>query len=218
MADKRPAGTKRLDGFVDSAFAFAASILVVGSRSSMRSFDDLILELSRIPAFSISLSILLAFWWAHRSFGLLSTRRDPVCDAISIAIMIVILAYVFPLSFMIETAVNWLSDGRLPGRGLTAEQVRPAYFIFGIGFTILSGLYAALYGRLLMAKSRMALRRALWPATKGRLANWLVGVTAGLGSMLLAYVSSLEQAVWLPSLPYIGFMTFAAFRKMPKFQ
>lgn len=218
MTDHRAAGTKRLDAFVDSAFAFAATILVVGNSTSMRSFDDLIVELSRVPAFGVSLSIILSFWWAHRSFGQLATRRDATYDAISVAIMIVILIYVFPLSFMVETAINWLSDGRLPGRGLTADQIRPAYFIFGIGFAVLSGLYAALYGRLLLTGPRQALRRALWPAIKRRLANWLTGVAAGLGSMLLAYSSSLDHVVWLPSLPYLVFAILALARRIPRFQ
>lgn len=214
MADHRAAGTKRLDSFVDSAFAFAATFLVVGNAASMRSFDDLILGLSRIPAFGISLSIILCFWWAHRSFSLLAIRQDAICEAISIAIMIVILIYVFPMSFMIEAAVHWLSDGRLPGRGLNAKQIRPAYYIFGIGFVLLSGLYVGLYGRLLSAKSRLALRRPFWPAIRRRLVNWLVGMAAGFGSMLLAVASPLEMVIWLPSLPYLAFAGYAVIRKM----
>ncbi len=214
MADPRAVGTKRLDSFVDSAFAFAATILVVGNAVSMRSFDDLIAELSRVPAFGISLGIILSFWWAHRSFSLLAPRRDAICDAISIAIMIVILVYVFPLSFMVEAAVHWLSDGRLPGRGLDAQQIRPVYFIFGTGFALLSGLYAGLYSRLRFARSRVVLRRALWPAVERRLANWLVGMAAGLGSVLLAEVSSIGAVVWLPSLPYLGFALYVAAKEI----
>lgn len=213
MADHRPAGTKRLDSFVDSAFAFAATILVVGNSTSMRGFDDMIVELSRVPAFGVSLCIILSFWWAHRSFSLLAVKEDSVCEAVSIAIMIVILVFVFPLSFMVEAAVHWLSDGRLPGRGLTADQIRPGYFIFGAGFALLSGLYAGLYERLLRAWAKLGLRRSLLPVVKRRRIDWLVGMAAGFGSILLAKVDSIDTVVWLPSFPYFGFAAYVAVRK-----
>ena len=213
VADHRPAGTKRLDSFVDSAFAFAATILVVGKSTSMRGYDEMMVELSRVPAFGISLCIILSFWWAHRSFSLFSFKEDAVCEAVSIAIMIVVLIFVFPLRFMVEAAVHWLSDGQLPGPGLTADQIRPAYVIFGAGFSLLSGLYAGLYARLLRARAQLGLRRSQWLIVARRLIDWLIGMAAGFSSILLEKLNSLDTVVWLPSFPYLGFAMFVMVRK-----
>ena len=141
--DRRSVGEKRLDAFVDAAFAFAVSILIVGIGDGVESYDDLLATFSYVPAFLLSLVVILGFWWAHRQYSEIVARRDKVSAALSMVIMV----FVYPVSFLAQALLHWLSDARLPGQGLHPAQIRSLYQIFGGGFALLSSIYALLYFR-----------------------------------------------------------------------
>ena len=54
----RPAETQRLDAFVDAAFAFAVSLLIIAGGEPLRSFDDLLKALLRIPSFAAGFALM----------------------------------------------------------------------------------------------------------------------------------------------------------------
>ena len=62
-ADGRPgvAESHRLDAFVDAAFAFAVSLLIIAGGEPLRSFDDLLHALMRIPAFLAGFALIVLF-------------------------------------------------------------------------------------------------------------------------------------------------------------
>ncbi len=171
MADRRSAGGKRLDGLIDSAFAFSATLLVVGKSGTMQSYSDLLASFANVPAFGLSMIVIISFWWAHRQYSLLVPRYDAASDAISLLILFVILIFVFPLSFLAEALTHWLSDGQLPGRGLTADETRNAYFVFGTGFCVLSGLYTALFGMALRTTNAARISHVMRPRVRDMVHN-----------------------------------------------
>ena len=73
--------TTRVEGFVDAAFAFAVTLLVISGDHIPRSVDDLILALKSVPTFAASFMLILVFWTGHaqwsRRYGLddATTRR-----------------------------------------------------------------------------------------------------------------------------------------------
>ena len=64
----------RLETFVDAAFAFAVTLLVVSFDAMPSSFAELYDALRRLPAFLAGFAILALFWHGHhrfsRNFGL----------------------------------------------------------------------------------------------------------------------------------------------------
>lgn len=208
MGDLRTVAGKRLDGLVDGAFAFGITILIVGTGDATISYDGLIATFAQVPAFSLSLLIILSFWWAHRQFSLMTLHNDWINDALSIIVMFVILIYVFPVSFLTRALTHWLSDAALPGTGLLAFQIRSVYEIFGGGFALLSGIYAVMYARSAYPDEDDTIGHGPYvparfkPAAKRASYLWAIWAVAAILSILTAVLGGLNWLIWLPLVPY----------------
>ena len=55
----------RIEAFVDAAFAFAVTLLVIASNSVPTSFEEMIQALKGVPAFAASFAQIMMFWSAH---------------------------------------------------------------------------------------------------------------------------------------------------------
>ncbi len=200
--DRRTIGKKRLDAFVDGAFAFSATLLAIGAAPAMESFDDVITRFSHVPAFGLSMLVIMSFWWAHRQLGNLVVHDDVISNAISIFIMFLVMIFVFPLGFLMESFLHWLSDGLLPGRGLNASEMTTIYLLFGAGYGLMSAAYALLYWHVLNSRVSLRVPNLLIPATKLRFKNWLLCIITAIISIILSETAPLESLIWLPMIPY----------------
>jgi uncharacterized membrane protein len=194
--------SQRLDAFVDAAFAFAVSLLIIAGAEPLRSFTDLARALARIPAFACGFALIALFWLAHRNWARLTPLRTGWTTFLSLAVVFAVLVFVFPLRLLAEAATHHISGGALPGGGLMTSlgDLRWTYIIYGLAFAALAGLTA-----LLFAHARRAL--AGGDTTSQRSARqweltWLVGVATGILSALLALTPLLGPAPWLPGVTY----------------
>ncbi len=206
MSDLRTVAAKRLDAFVDGAFAFAVTMLVVGTAGAMDSYDGLMATFAHVPAFALSLTIIVSFWWAHRQFSLIVLRSDKINDALSMLIMFVILIYVFPVSFLMKALMHWLSDAALPGNGLLPFQVRSIYLSFGAGFAILSAAYALMYFRATNVHGKLRVPKMFRPTARRASFWWAACAITALLSMLITYYGDVEGLIWIPLIPYFAFL------------
>ncbi len=99
----------RIETFVDAAFAFALTKLVISIGEILKSPPERF-ELSRaIPAFVFSALIIGAVWLAHakssRTFGL----QDSITMYLSLALVILMLVYVYPIKLMMQATVLYIS-------------------------------------------------------------------------------------------------------------
>lgn len=203
MAGRGPDAT-RLDAFVDAAFAFAVSLLVVAGETLPTTLPELKAALARAPAFAVSFALIALFWLAHRDFGRLAARRDGVTTALSLMIVFVTLIYVVPLRVLSETALGWISGGTLPGRETVSAltELRDIYILYGVGFAVLSGLNALLFGRLLGRGQALGLDEAgRASAREWWFSTWAM-TAAGLLSISLAGLGPLGAFPALPGLAY----------------
>lgn len=201
--DDRSVRAKRLDALVDSAFALAMTLLVIGSAGRPMSVDQLFAELGRVPAFAISLVFLVAFWLEHRNFGSMIAERDRVMDALELLIVFVVVIYVLPLGLLTEAAFHWLSDAALPGRGLLPDQVRGLYTAYGIGFVALSALFAGLHLYAASCRGDFAIDPTVeWNLRRHSL-GWGTAVMVGLVSIAMARWLPAELVVWVPGAIYL---------------
>ena len=202
--DGRTVAAQRLDAFVDAAFAFAVSLLIISGGQPPQSLQELRQALLHTPAFAASFALIALFWNAHRRFGAIAERRDAVTLLLSLAIVFVVLVYVFPLRVLNQSALHWFSGGALPGRELLSsfEDLALLYTLYGVGFAILSALYAVLflYGRRAGARLRIGPTEQVeagdWAWT------WIVCTMAGVLSAALAQAVPMERAPWLPGFAY----------------
>ena len=217
-ADFRPAEGHRLDAFVDAAFAFAVSLLIIAGGQPLESFADLIHALMRIPAFLCGFALIVMFWLAHRTWSSLGPQRDGRATLLSLAIVFSVLVFVFPLRLLIETAAYFVSGGRLPGGGLLTsfDQLGWTYLIYGVGFSILSVLFTLLFRQ---AQATIdpddAVKRQ---GAKEWARTWALAAVTGVLSGLVAVSTALAEAPWLPGVIYwlipIGIMIMGLFDRV----
>jgi uncharacterized membrane protein len=190
---------RRLDQFVDAAFAFAVTLLVISAAAPPQTLDDLSTALFNIPASAGAFVLIVLFWSAHRVFGRLAERRDAMTTLLSLAIVFTVLVYVYPLRLLMQSMFYWLSGGRLPGAELIGSfgDLATLYAIYGWGFAVLSGLYSILFARTMTLAPTV---EAVEDARSWR-DSWIICTASGVISALLALLP-LHHAPWVPPTTY----------------
>lgn len=140
----------RIETFVDAAFAFAFTMLVISIDEILNSPPEL-LALSRdIPAFILSATIIGSVWLAHatwsRTFGL----QDNVTIYLSLGLVMLVLIFVYPIKLMVQATVFYLSRGYLgvnlfQGPGWEDNGVASLFIYFDLGLIALSLIIISLY-------------------------------------------------------------------------
>lgn len=212
---------RRLDAFVDAAFAFAVTLLVAGGGDPPASLDDMRTMLLSAPSYAAAFALTVMFWLSYRDLGRLWPLRDGLSTALSLGLVFVVLLYVFPLRLMMESALHALSGGILPGGDLVegSTDLRFLYAAYGGGGMILSLLFASLYRHHLKqgaAGPRQALSARIW------IQNWLILSGVSLVSVVIALAAPEAVAEWAPGFTYmsvpvlIGVTSFLQARKMSR--
>jgi Endosomal/lysosomal potassium channel TMEM175 len=87
----------RLETFIDAAFAFAITMLVIATQQIPDDIETLLAAFKNVPAFVASIIVLGIFWRGHwlwsRRYGL----EDGVSIFISWAMIVTMLIYIYPL-------------------------------------------------------------------------------------------------------------------------
>jgi hypothetical protein len=65
----RGADTSRFDTFVDAAFAFAVTLLLISVDEVPGSYGEFMRALAHVPAFLACFVLLMLFWWGHHSWS-----------------------------------------------------------------------------------------------------------------------------------------------------
>jgi uncharacterized membrane protein len=188
----------RVDAFVDAAFAFAMTLLVVSADSLPTTLQDLMTAAARIPAFAGGFALMALFWWSHYSFRQLHRRDDGPSLLLSLAIVFVVMIYVYPLRLLTESAVFYISGGVLPGSPLvrSAADMRLLYVVYGLGFIVLAGLYWLLFRHAAGCAESSAIEESARDAAN----RWLVVAAVGMLSLALAVLMPPTRS-WLEGLP-----------------
>ena len=199
-----PRETQRLDAFVDAAFAFAVTLLIIAGAEPLTSFQDLQRALMRIPAFAAGFALIAVFWLGHRRFGQIAPRRDGMSVLLSLAIVFWVLVLVFPMRLLTESGAHWLSARVLPGGDLlrSLEDLRGVYIVYGAGFAILATLYVVLFHHALKRPEAVALAPASVEPARLERRVWLIVAASGVVSALSAALLPLQVVPYLPGFAY----------------
>lgn len=197
--DERAAG--RLDAFVDAAFAFAVTLLLIAG-SPPASLDELLASLGRLPAFLASFALVAMFWLAHRDYSRCAGVRGRGAAMLSLALVFMVLVYVFPLRLLTESALHFLSGGVLPGRGLldSFDDLRVLYVVYGLGFAVLASILALLFRGV---RGEGAATPELEQSAREWTWTYVVIAASGVLSAAVAQWGPLVSAPWLPGATYM---------------
>src|SRR6185503_10039658 len=131
----------RLETFIDAAFAFAISMLVIAAQQIPDNIQTLLAAFKNVPTFVCSIAVLGIFWRGHwlwsRRYGL----EDGVSILISWAMIVTILIFVYPLKAIFGAMWYLLSNGQIGHRfslHTTEEQARWIFAHYAIGLIAIS--------------------------------------------------------------------------------
>ncbi|MEO5566369.1 MAG: TMEM175 family protein [Luteimonas sp.] len=199
----------RIEAFVDAAFAFAVTLLVISFNALPDNAGALIDALKGVPAFAASFSLLAMLWWSHADWSRRYGLDDGRSVVLSLLLVFLVLVYVFPLRIIFSMLFWWISGGWLPS-SVTISSTRDLQVMFtayGVAWTTLGCVTVALYRHAWKMRDtlaldhdeRIALRgaiaaQAMIPATGLISLSWL-GVTELLGKPSLAAMSGFAYAL-----------------------
>jgi Endosomal/lysosomal potassium channel TMEM175 len=99
----------RLETFIDAAFAFAISMLVIAANQVPDNIEQLLGAFRHVPAFVV----LGIFWRGHWTWSRRYGLEDGISIFISWAMLVTILIYIYPLKAIFGSMWFLLSDGRV---------------------------------------------------------------------------------------------------------
>lgn len=186
----------RLETFIDAAFAFAVTMLVISVDDVPRSYEEFSEALLSIPAFIASFFQVMMFWLGHRAWSQRFGLEDGPTLFISLVLVCGILVVVFPLRVLFSSAFGYFSGGVLPYPfPVQWENMRAVFAIYGFGFSVMCSLISLLYLHALRQAEWLGLNSAERLATRGEFESWLIPAFTGLLGMILALLAPDEWVI-----------------------
>jgi uncharacterized membrane protein len=188
----------RLETFIDAAFAFAITMLVIAAQQIPDDIETLLAAFKNVPAFVTSIIVLGIFWRGHwlwsRRYGL----EDGVSIFVSWAMIVTILIYIYPLKAIFSSMWFLLSVGRV-GHVLGPHselQVRALFAVFALGFTAIALEMVLLNLRAWQLREPLRLNARERAMTFREVTGWSIPVGVGIISLILAISLPREQIEW----------------------
>jgi uncharacterized membrane protein len=205
----------RLETFVDAAFAFAVTLLLISVGDVPDSIGGLLDALRRVPAFAAAFALICMFWWAHNTWSRRYGLDDLPTLLLSLLFVFLALIYVYPLRMLFEGFFAWVSGGALPSTVTVASlaELRAMYVVYGACFATMGLTLAALYAHAFRRRAAIGLDAHEQVETLGEIASraWLA--CNGLLSIAVALLLPERAPGWVYALP--GTMYFSMFLTGP---
>lgn len=188
----------RLETFIDAAFAFATTMLVISIGDIPNSYDELIYALKGAPAFAMSFAAIMIFWAGHRRWSRRYGLEDGTTLLMSLALIFIMLVYVYPLKLMFSALASWASGGWFPSefRLTDASEMIYLFVIYGFGFAGLTLVMLILHQHAIKLKDKLKLNKLEMVVTNSELAFWSVLCLTGLASGLFALIMPAKIAIF----------------------
>lgn len=205
----RGAQQTRIDAFVDAAFAFAVTLLVVSVGHVPSTMPDLIQAMRGVPAFSASFLLLARFWLSHRHWSRCYGLEDGASVRLSLALVFVVLIYVYPLRMVANMTLAMLSGGALSEQSVeirTVADLRALYVAFAAGYGAVVVIFTLLYRHALASAEALDLSPGERARTRASAERYAVLGAIALLSLVLALLLPAAHAsmpvYWLPGAVY----------------
>ena len=201
----------RLDTFIDAAFAFVLTLLIISFDEIPSTYPELIVAIKRIPAFAFSFMIVMMFWLRHRRISRRYGLENTQTILLSLALVFVVLVYVYPLRIIFEAFFYSISDGYFPStfQFQSYSDFLGIIAFYSLGFFAMSLIICLLYRAALRSDTALALNQIERRVTKLGMQVW--AVAASFGPLVILLVFVLPDA-WGAYAGYLYFGLFFAMR------
>jgi hypothetical protein len=189
----------RLETFIDAAFAFAISMLVIAAQQIPDNIQALLAAFKNVPTFVCSIAVLGIFWRGHwlwsRRYGL----EDGASILISWAMIVTILIFIYPLKAIFGAMWYLISSGQVGqpfSLHTTESQARTIFVIYALGLVAISAEILLLNLRAWQLREPLRLNALERLVTRGELTGWSVPVSVGIVALIFALTLPAEQIQW----------------------
>jgi len=200
---ERGASVTRLEAFVDAAFAFAVTMLVISLDAIPDSISGMLQALKGVPAFAASFAQIMLFWSAHATWSRRFGVDDRGSTQLSLVLVFLVLVYVYPLKILFGSFFAWVSGGWLPQVAVirTLADLQGMFTMYGLAFGSLSLLMAALNRHALRTLVSPPLDEAEREQTRREIVRWLFSALVAAGSIVFAMLLSERGPNWMFGMP-----------------
>lgn len=188
----------RLETFIDAAFAFAVTMLVISSGQVPDDIQALLEAFKNVPAFVASIAVLSIFWRGHwlwsRRFGL----EDGTSILISWTMLVTILIYVYPLKLLFSGMFYYVTNHAVGHfvAARTEAEVRALFAIYALGFSAIAIEILLLNLRAWRLREALRLNDHEKFMTRTEIFGWSLPAVVGLTSLLLALTLPAQYVQW----------------------
>src|SRR5438034_10751790 len=189
----------RLETFIDAAFAFAISMLVIAAQQIPDNIVVLLAAFKNVPTFICSIAVLGIFWRGHwlwsRRYGL----EDSASILISWVMIVTILIFIYPLKAIFGAMWYLLSSGQVGQRfslHTTESQARTIFAIYALGLIAISAEILLLNLRAWQLRDPLRLNARERLVTLGELTGWSVPVSVGIVALIFALTLPRAELDW----------------------
>ena len=188
----------RLETFIDAAFAFAVTVMVIAPERVPDNGAALLDAFRNVPAFIASVAVLGIFWRGHwlwsRRYGL----EDGVSIFISWALLVTILIYIYPLKAIFGSMFYFLSNGQFGhALGVRVEgQARAVFAVYAIGLIALGAEILLLYLRAWKLREPLRLNPRERFLTRAEISGWCIPIAVGIVALVMALAIPASQFPW----------------------
>src|SRR6266478_4418291 len=189
----------RLETFIDAAFAFAISMLVIAAQQIPDNIQTLLAAFKNVPTFVCSIAVLGIFWRGHwlwsRRYGL----EDGASILISWAMIVTILIFIYPLKAIFGAMWYLISSGQVGqpfSLHTTEAQARTIFAIYALGLVAISAEILLLNLRAWQLREPLQLNARERLMTRGELTGWSIPVGVGIVSLVSALTLPAGQIAW----------------------
>ena len=174
----------RLEGFSDAVFAFAITLLIV-SLQPPESFSRLMQDVQGFLPFAVCFVLLAVVWMQHYVFFRRYGLQDPLTVALNLALLFVVLFYVYPLKYLFSLAFGQVHE--VPA--LSDIQGQQLFTIYGAGYAATFVIFALLYLNAYRNRAELGLNALeLFDTRTGMIASLLMA-GVGLLSIVIAWLT-----------------------------
>ncbi len=214
----RGAQPTRVDAFVDAAFAFAVTLLVIAIGHVPASIGELVRAMRGVPAFAASFFVIARFWQSHRNWSRHYGIEDAYATRLSLALVFIVLVYVYPLRMVAELTLASMSGGILAEAPIgiaSVADLRALYVVFGVGYAATAAIFLLLHRHALSLADALGLSTSERTRTETLCTRWCAVIVIALASTLLGLVLPMGQGESMPldSVPGLLYLlVYVAFR------
>ncbi|KGQ18186.1 Transglutaminase [Lysobacter dokdonensis DS-58] len=192
----------RVETFVDAAFAFSLTLLVIFYNELPDTVAELRDALKRVPTFAVCFLLLSLFWTSHNRWSRLFGLEDAKSTVLSLAFVLVVLVYVYPLRMVTSSGLSLLTGGFVPSElGMDRSQwmldLQTAFIVYGLGFGVLSWLLWRLNAHALRRADDLSLDAHERFHAQSEVGVYALMTACAFGSVLVSFAMLAAPATWL---------------------